>query len=281
MIVTGRFKINCAFAILMDYTNNPKIGSASQFAFDSLSRIKNYQNLIELLRAQYSSKKVQREYEPSSRPQGLLIGGPAVAASAMAAAQIPERYSLAREALPYLAENRRNGTGDNLLKVDVARNQLSKDKNGKDDQYKTYRAMAKKYEEKIYQSQQKLRQVYRDAVSKITKLSAFYGEKVANAARKALYNPNKKFGLERRIKKLANYLNVNIRGYASERPQYAALTVGKYNETLKDGEPSQLDADYTGRGKLLIFPNHQIIHEQDENHSAQISGLEERLEDAA
>ena len=72
----------------MDYSDSPKIGSAPQL--------------------QYSSRKVQRGYEPSSRPQGLLIGGLAIAASAMAADSTPESYSLPREAMPYLPENKRN-----------------------------------------------------------------------------------------------------------------------------------------------------------------------------
>lgn len=261
LMVTEKFKFNCTFTVLMDYTNNPKTGSAPQFAFDSVSKIRHYLNLIELLRAQYSSNKIRREYEPGSRPQGLLIGSPAVAASVMAASQTPEKYSLARESLPYLAENRRNGTGDNLLKVDVARNQLSKDNKGKDDMYKTYQAMAKKYEARLYQSQQKLRQVYRDAVSKISKLSVFYGGKVANAARKIFYNPHKKSGLEGRIKKFSNYFRGNANGYNNYKPKYLTLTVGKYDETPHYGDSSQVDANYTGRGRLLIFPNHQNPNE--------------------
>ena len=83
----------------MSYSESPKVGSAPQFTFHAASRIRAYKSLIELLKAQYGTKKVQREYEPSPRPQGLLIGGAAVAASAMAAARTPGEYSLPREAM--------------------------------------------------------------------------------------------------------------------------------------------------------------------------------------
>ncbi len=259
-MVTERFKIHRAFASIMDYTQNPKIGSAPQFTFDATSRIRTYKSLIELLKAQYGTKKLQREYEPSSRPQGLLIGGAAVAASAMAAAQTPGEYSLPREAMIYLVENRRNESGDNLLKVDVTRNQLSKDKNGKDDQYKTYSALVKKYEEKIYQSQQKLRQVYRDAVSKISKLSAFYGGKVANAARKILHDPHKKSGLEGKLFKFPKY-EPRRNNYAAERPQYVKSVAGEYKADSSGYNLSETDANYPASARIINFP-HRVAEEE-------------------
>ena len=211
----------------MNYAESPKLGSAPQFTFD-LSKMKTYKAIIEWLKLQYSNRKVQREYEPSSRPQGLLIGGAAVAASAMAAAQTSGEYSLAREALPYLPENRRNETGDNMLKVEVPGNQLSKDQNKKGDSYGKYNASYKNYQDKIYLARQKLQQIYQDAVSRLGKLSAFYGGRVKSAIRKLPYNPFKRLGLESRMG--------NVRAYSRQTaPVYSLVTRTRYSTQVPSG----------------------------------------------
>ena len=68
--------------------------------------------LIELKR--YFQNTIKKEYEPSPAPP-FVIGGADIAAVAMAASKTPELTSVTQD-MPYLPENKRNETGDNVLK---------------------------------------------------------------------------------------------------------------------------------------------------------------------
>ena len=142
----------------------------------------------------------------------------------MAAASTPETYSLPREAMPYLPENRRNQTGDNMLKVEVPGKQLSKDPNKKDDSYSKYGAYGKKYAIGNYLSREKLNQIYQETKARLGKLGVFYSGKVTNAARKISYNPFRKFGLESRV----GIKNPPKNVYEFRKPEYIRTVPQNY-----------------------------------------------------
>ena len=197
-----------------------------------------YQNIFVGLE-KYLQKKLKRDYEPSpSAP--FVIGGADIAAIAMAASKTPELYSVAKESMPHLPENRRNETGDNLLKNDkpqAGTTDKSKTADNNSNPYGAYGQIYEKYKDKLYGIKSRLQQIYRDSIEKLSKLRSLNEGKVSNALKRIPYNPLKKSNL---VEKFSTYLR--SKKYQSDRPKYIGRVPITYNKQEEGGLEELLKA---------------------------------------
>ena len=201
--------------------------------------IQTYQTIFTGLE-KYLQKKLKRDYELSpSAP--FVIGGADIAAIAMAASQTSELYSVAKEAMPHLPENRRNETGDNLSKNDkpqAGTTDKSKTTENNSNPYGAYGQIYEKYKDKLYGIKSRLQQIYRDSIEKLSKLRSLNEGKVSNALKRIPYNPLKKTNLTEKVEKFSRYLR--SKKYQADRPKYIGGLPITYNKQQEEGDLEEL-----------------------------------------
>ena len=204
-----------------------------------MAAISTYQTLFTGFQ-KYLQKKLKRDYEPSQSTQ-FVIGEAGIAAIAMAASKTPELYSVAKEAMTHLPENRRNEIGDNLLKNDKSQAgtaDKSKTTDNNPNPYVAYGKIYEKHEDKIYGIKSRLQQIYRDSNEKLGKLKRLYEDKISNALKRIPYNPLKKSNLTEKVEQFLRYLK--SKKYQSNRPKYMGRVPITYNKQEEESGLEEL-----------------------------------------
>lgn len=163
------------------------------------------ESLLESFKERFRNK-AKIDYVPKPSIPGLIIGGIGIAASAMAAGRTSEMYSLAREAIPNLAESRRE---EIVLKPQSTL--ANKDKN-KQNHYMRYGQLYKKYQRAMDYLKQRTSKAYAEIIDAVKKTKhGLYDSQPRNLT-KQKYDTLKKSGLTGKVLEFSKYLK-NIKEY--------------------------------------------------------------------
>ena len=199
-----------------------------------------YKNIFHEIK-NYIQNRFKKVYEPNPAPP-FVIGGADIAALAMAASKTTELYSVAKESITHLPENKRDKTGDNLLKNDETQagtTDKSKTADNKANPNGTYGQIYKKYKGKLYGINSQLHQIYRNSIEKLSNLKRLYEGKVSSTLKRIPYNSLKKSGLTNKVEKLSRYLKNRIH-YQVDRPTYIGRVPIKYDKRQEEGGLEEL-----------------------------------------
>src|SRR3989338_9732434 len=132
-------------------------------------------------------------------------GANGIAAIAMAASRQSEAYSVARESMPYLPENRRDELALRSQETTSLQNKNS---------YNGYQRLYEKYTKLIYGAKSKAREAYKNSIEKaFKKLRSVYQGKNSSNLRRVPYNPFKSSGLSGKVTDTSKYLANRKAGY--------------------------------------------------------------------
>ena len=199
-----------------------------------LNKLMELHKTLEMYKGRFQDK-LKRDYAPSPPPEGLIIGGKAIAAIAVAAGKDTEIYSVAREAMPYIAELRREEVLIRPQSVSNQGNAFKKKKEG-NKSYREYGQLYQKYDESLHTAKSKIKEVYGDIIERAFRKLRVYQGNNNQDFKKESYNPFRKSGLNGRVVQLLAYpMTKRVMYPVNERPKYIRATPIYHNKNQEEG----------------------------------------------